>query len=137
METTWNRLLGSFSGQHRERDLGGELDAHIQLLTGEIIRRGLPRDEAHRRGVLTAAAPCSTGWSTGGYRFHSLTARGETPAAFGRRCIPAHCVAPRSNIAHILGRRALSAGRLAALGATLDFHHGLFRAARTFAYSLS
>jgi hypothetical protein len=25
----------------------------------------------------------------------------------------------------ILGRRALSAGRLAALGATLDFHHGL------------
>jgi hypothetical protein len=27
----------------------------------------------------------------------------------------------------ILGRRALSAGRLAALGATLDFHHGLLR----------
>jgi len=25
----------------------------------------------------------------------------------------------------MLGRRALSAGRLAALGATLDFHHGL------------
>jgi hypothetical protein len=25
----------------------------------------------------------------------------------------------------ILGRRALSAGRLAGLGATLDFHHGL------------
>src|SRR5207249_9113154 len=54
-----------------------------------------------------------------------LTARGESPPAFGRRCIPADCVAPRSNIPDILGRRALSAGRLAALGATPDFHHGL------------
>src|SRR5205809_4725691 len=54
-----------------------------------------------------------------------LAARGETPAAFGRRCIPADCVAPPSNIPDILGRRALSAGRLAALGATPDFHHGL------------
>jgi hypothetical protein len=33
-----------------------------------------------------------------------LTARGETPAAFGRRCIPADCVAPPSNIPDILGR---------------------------------
>src|SRR5437870_1261266 len=67
-----------------------------------------------------------------------LTARSESPAAFGapnaaaalgtpfgRRCIPADCVAPPSNIPDILGRRALSAGRLAALGATPDFHHGL------------
>src|SRR5207247_8844261 len=81
-------------------------------------------------------------------------ARGETPAAFGRRCIPAP--------PHRAGKRAVgapgltalllphifpicsvvaplrrgphgadcapwggSAGRLAALGATLDFHHGL------------
>ncbi|PYQ92087.1 MAG: hypothetical protein DMF97_21815, partial [Acidobacteria bacterium] len=42
-----------------------------------------------------------------------------------RRCIPADCVAPPSNIPDILGRRALSSGRLAALGATPDFHHGL------------
>src|SRR5438093_328187 len=98
-----------------------------------------------------------------------LTARGETPAAFGRRCIPApphraekravgapaaDCVAPPSNIPDIAPHRAQdarwgprsavvaplrrgphgadcapwggSAGRLAALGATLDFHHGLF-----------
>src|SRR6266516_4992205 len=69
----------------------------------------------------------------------ALTARGEGPAAFGRRCIPApphgaqsapwgpraDCVAPPSNIPDILGRHALSAGRLAALGATPDFHHGL------------
>src|SRR5436190_11378451 len=61
----------------------------------------------------------------GTYLFHELAARGETPAAFGRRCIPADCVAPPSNIPDILGRRALSSGRLAALGATLDFHHGL------------
>jgi hypothetical protein len=54
-----------------------------------------------------------------------LAARGETPAAFGRRCNPADCVAPPSNIPDILSRRALSAGRLAALGATLDFYHGL------------
>src|SRR5207249_4918021 len=97
-----------------------------------------------------------------------LTARGETPAAFGRRCIPApphraekravgapaaDCVAPPSNIPDIAPHRAQdarwgprsavvaplrrgphgadcapwggSAGRLAALGATPDFHHGL------------
>src|SRR5213592_3099818 len=58
-----------------------------------------------------------------------LAARGETPAAFGRRCIPADCVAPPSNIPDILSRRALSSGRLAALGATLDFRHGLLRGA--------
>src|SRR5438034_4066830 len=55
----------------------------------------------------------------------SPAARGETPAAFGRRCIPADCVAPPSNMLNILSRRALSAGRLAGLGATPDFHHGL------------
>src|SRR5436309_10625627 len=96
----------------------------------------------------------------------ALTARGETPPAFGapsaaaalgtpfgRRCIPADCVAPPSNIPDIAPHRAQdarwgprsavvaplrrgphgadcapwggSAGRLAALGATLDFHHGL------------
>src|SRR5207253_4059161 len=65
-------------------------------------------------------------------------ARGESPAAFGvpnaaaalgtpfgRRCIPADCVAPPSNIPDILGRRASSSGRFAAVGATPDFHHGL------------
>jgi hypothetical protein len=38
--------------------------------------------------------------------------------AFGRRCIPADGVAPPSNMLNILSRRALSAGRLAALGAS-------------------
>ncbi len=58
-----------------------------------------------------------------------LAARGESPAAFDRRCIPVGCVASPSNIPDILGRRALPAGRLAGLGATPDFHHGLLGAA--------
>src|SRR5881628_3022726 len=58
----------------------------------------------------------------------ALAARGESPAAFGRRCIPADCVAPPSNIPDILGRRALSVRRLAVLGATPEFHHGLLTA---------
>jgi S-disulfanyl-L-cysteine oxidoreductase SoxD len=62
----------------------------------------------------------------------ALAARGETPAAFGRRCIPAGCVAPRSNTPGILARRALPAGRIAALGATLDFHHGLLAQSPTY-----
>jgi hypothetical protein len=100
-----------------------------------------------------------------------LAARGETPAAFGRRCIPSPphraekraagtpgsgCVAPRSTTPGIAPHRAQHArwgprsalvapfprgphgadcapwgggGRIAALGATLDFHHGLLGAA--------
>src|SRR6266850_4057002 len=57
-----------------------------------------------------------------------LAARGESLAAFDGRCIPAGCVAPRSNTPGILGRRALPSGRLARLGATPDFHHGLLTA---------
>src|SRR5206468_12722208 len=57
---------------------------------------------------------------------------------FDERCIPtppqrgcrvggpgAGGVAPPSNTPGILSRRALPAGRLARLGATPDFHHGL------------
>src|SRR5438093_1784095 len=55
----------------------------------------------------------------------SFAARGATPSAFERRCIPSGCVAPPSNIPDILGRRALPAGRIAALGATMELHHGL------------
>jgi hypothetical protein len=54
-----------------------------------------------------------------------LAARGASPAAFGRHCIPPGCVVPPSNIPDILGRHALPAGRIAALGATPDLHHGL------------
>jgi hypothetical protein len=68
--------------------------------------------------------PARTALESVGFIYRHLAARDETPAAFGRRCIPADCVAPPSNIPDILGRRALSSGRLAALGATPDFHHG-------------
>src|SRR5688572_31888289 len=54
-----------------------------------------------------------------------LAARGASPAAFDRRCIPAGGVAPPSNTPGILGRRALPSGRIAGLGATRDLHHGL------------
>jgi hypothetical protein len=54
-----------------------------------------------------------------------LAARGETLVAFDGRCIPGGGVAPPSNTAGILSRRAWPAGRLARLGATPDFHHGL------------
>src|SRR6266849_9992553 len=86
------------------------------------------------------------------FRYSILTARGESLAAFDGRCIPKPpqrgCrvgdpgpggVAPPSNTpgiatpprkrraagAPVLGRRALPDGRIAALGATMDLHHGL------------
>jgi DsbC/DsbD-like thiol-disulfide interchange protein len=61
----------------------------------------------------------------------ALAARSASLAAFDGRCIPAGCVAPPSNTAGILGRRALPAGRLARLGATPDLHHGPLAAAPT------
>ena len=54
-----------------------------------------------------------------------LAARGESPAAFDRRCIPPDYVAPRSNTAGIFPRHALSGERITGLGATRDPHHGL------------
>ena len=58
-----------------------------------------------------------------------LAARGESPAAFDRRCIPPACVAPRSNTAGIFLRRAVPDGRITSLGAMPDLHHGLLVAA--------
>ena len=55
----------------------------------------------------------------------ALAARGESPSASDERSILVAYVAPPSNTGGILGRRALSARRLARLGATPDFHHGL------------
>jgi predicted permease len=52
LRRAWNRLLGSLTGQRRERDLDDELDSHIQLLAQEEIRRGVPSDEAYRRARL-------------------------------------------------------------------------------------
>ena len=49
----------------------------------------------------------------------------KVPTAFDRRCIPAGCVARRSNMPDILTPCALPSGRIAGLGARRDFHHGL------------
>lgn len=48
----WNRLLGSFIGRHRENDLSDELEAHVQLMTEENIRSGIPPEEAYRLARL-------------------------------------------------------------------------------------
>ncbi|HYI93773.1 MAG TPA: ABC transporter permease [Bryobacteraceae bacterium] len=48
----WNRTGGSFSGHRRESDLTEELDAHIQLLAEDNIRRGVPPDDALRHAKL-------------------------------------------------------------------------------------
>ena len=59
----------------------------------------------------------------------TLAARGESPAAFDRRCIPklpalGHFL-QGSHTAGMLPRRAWSSGRIARLDATRGFHHGL------------
>ena len=59
-----------------------------------------------------------------------LAARGESSTAFDWRCLPAGCVASRSNTAGILRRRALPARAITGLGATRAFRHGLLGAAR-------
>ena len=85
--------------------------------------------------VRAAAAPSSTrAWSLQADAARlaeqtALAARGDG-AAFDGRCIPAGGVTPPLNTPGIRGRRALPAGRLARLGATPAFHHGLL--ARSF-----
>src|SRR5436190_13594763 len=90
---------------------------------------------------ITHSSPRTT--DVGGGRLNFIigaapAARGATPSAFERRCIPPPpqrgCrvgdpgpggAAPPSHTSGMLGRRALPVGRIAALGATMDLHHGL------------
>src|SRR5712691_8209268 len=78
-----------------------------------------------------------------------LAARGATPSAFERRCIPPPpqrgCRvgdpgpggdAPPSETPGLLGRRALPGGRIAALGATMDLHHGLLALMLPFGFAV-
>src|ERR1700692_4122441 len=85
----------------------------------------LPAHSLPRAVVLVGVAAALSFSAT----LAARAARGESPAAFERRCIPPGGVAPPSNIPDILGRHALPSGRLRVLGATPDFPHGL-RAAR-------
>jgi predicted permease len=60
LRRTWNRLLGSLTGQRREGDLAEEFDSHIRLLAEDNIRRGLSPEEAHRRARLQFGSVEST-----------------------------------------------------------------------------
>ena len=80
----------------------------------EVLQRSLPAGGRQDRASLRLPAPPLP-----------LAARGENQSAFDERRILAACVAPSSNTGGILSRRALSTRRLARLGATPDFHHGL------------
>ena len=94
---------------------------------GEMKQVSAEALEAVLGGRLAAALGTKVRAPTARSSLGGLTARGESLAAFDGRCIPAGSVAPPSNTPGILGRRALPAGRLARLGATQDFHHGLLR----------
>jgi len=81
------------------------------------------RPSAHRwAGARPAARRLMQGLSRP-RRVH-LAARGESPTAFGRRCIPRYGVARRSNMGNILTPRAWSRRRIAALGARRTFTTG-------------
>lgn len=56
----WNRFLGSLPGQRREGDLADELEAHIELLAEDSMRRGVSREEAYRLARLQFGSVEST-----------------------------------------------------------------------------
>ena len=93
-----SRFSSHFLGFERARDLmyllpvaPGHRDTLLQAGAGIAVSR-LPFHDPVRPFF---SAP------------NNLVARGESPAAFGRRCIPPGGVAPRSNTPGILTRRAL------------------------------
>ena len=103
--------------------LGGMLS--VLLLAGGMsaaagASEAAPQTDERRRSTASLAEAFLTAPLRGG-----LAARGESPAAFDRRCIPPGYVASRSNTAGIFPRRALPDGRITRLSATQDFHHGL------------
>jgi predicted permease len=46
MRTTWRRLIGLFAGRRSDLLLDEEVRAHLDLLTDEYVRRGMPVDQA-------------------------------------------------------------------------------------------
>ena len=112
---------------------GGAKEVIPTAKTASVSRRGR-RSGARDRTIIGNALRART---SGGRQTEALLAcnvlnrmsgpavRGESPAAFDRRCIPPAYVASRSNTAGIFPRRALPDRRITGLGATLDFHHGL------------
>jgi hypothetical protein len=47
-----SRLIGSFALERSDRELGQEMEAHLQLEIDDLVRRGMSRAEARRRALL-------------------------------------------------------------------------------------
>ena len=123
-----------------------ELSARIQAATYELLVLIRQFDEANGWSSCVSCAhwlSWRTGLAPGAAREHvrvaralgklpklsdamrrGRAARGKSPAAFDRSCIPPDCVVPRSHMLNMLPRHALSAGRLTGLGATRGFATG-------------
>ncbi|MFI5235272.1 MAG: ADOP family duplicated permease, partial [Gemmatimonadales bacterium] len=48
------RIIGFFTGHRSDADLQDELRSHLELEIAELIRRGLPPEEARRQALLTS-----------------------------------------------------------------------------------
>ena len=84
-------------------EVRGQHDEHLLVRTGDgldaWVSHEAVRDVGSRPGAAPPAVRSPVGSAAGGQSDRLLAARGATPAAFERRCIPAGCVAPRSHIA--------------------------------------
>ena len=119
-EDAISRAADAWRVRYDDIKLGKNACCHQDTRRRHLLRSPLrPCLHVSQRSTLVL---CRQGVS----RFaQGLAVRGAIPAAFDGRCIPPRCVAPPSNIPHILGRRALQSGRLGRLGATRGLHHGL------------
>ena len=52
-----SRIRGFFAGHRLDEDFQHELASHLDMLTEENIRRGLPPDEARRQARLRLGGP--------------------------------------------------------------------------------
>ena len=111
----WNRLLGSLSGQRRENDLTEELEAHIQLIAEENIRRGVPREEAYRRARLQFGSVESTKESyrdQRGLPFLDTTLQDSVMRSAGSARVPVSPPSRSSRLLSASGRIQLSSASL-------------------------
>ena len=117
-------LFGSLSD--RVRLASDEVEMVMRAEVRELIARRI-RDEVDlfpAAASVRADGSCSDVESVRTRLAYQPVAKG--PAAFDGRCIPSDRVVPRSNMANMLPRHALSAGRLARLGATRGFTTGCY-----------
>ena len=56
LRRAWHRFTGSLTGNRRDSELAREFAAHVDLMTDENLRRGMPPEEAHRAAVLKFGA---------------------------------------------------------------------------------